>query len=68
MSHCGREKVQHLEEVQALPLATQQGSDRDTAANNIAQCVFQAGARLYQLESVGRDLDTVFREVNSDVV
>ncbi len=43
-------------------------SDRDTAANNIAQCVFQAGARLYQLESVGRDLDTVFSEVNSDVL
>jgi ABC-2 type transport system ATP-binding protein len=43
-------------------------SDRDTAANNIAQCVLQAGARLYQLESVGRDLDTVFREVTSDVL
>ena len=35
----------------------------DTAANNIAQCVIQAGAKLYQLQVSTRDLDSVFREV-----
>jgi gliding motility-associated transport system ATP-binding protein len=41
-------------------------AEADTAANNVAQCVIKAGARLYQLEAVVKDLDTVFREVNSD--
>jgi ABC-2 type transport system ATP-binding protein len=35
----------------------------DTAANNIAQCVIQSGAKLYQLQVSTRDLDSVFREV-----
>ncbi|CAA0116432.1 putative ABC transporter ATP-binding protein YxlF [Halioglobus japonicus] len=39
-------------------------ADPDTAANNIAQCVLKAGAKLYQLQAVPRDLATVFREVN----
>lgn len=38
----------------------------DTAANNIAQCVLKAGAKLYQLQVVPRNLDTVFREVNDN--
>jgi ABC-2 type transport system ATP-binding protein len=37
--------------------------DMDTAANNIAQCVITAGAKLYQLQASTRDLDSVFREV-----
>jgi len=37
--------------------------DMDTAANNIAQCVITAGAKLYQLQVSTRDLDSVFREV-----
>lgn len=37
--------------------------DMDTAANNIAQCVIKAGAKLYQLQVSTRDLDSVFREV-----
>ncbi len=37
--------------------------DMNTAANNIAQCVIQAGAKLYQLQVSTRDLDSVFREV-----
>jgi ABC-2 type transport system ATP-binding protein len=37
--------------------------DPDTAANNIAQCVVRAGAKLYQLQVLTRDLDSVFREV-----
>jgi ABC-2 type transport system ATP-binding protein len=37
--------------------------DMNTAANNIAQCVIKAGARLYQLQVSTRDLDSVFREV-----
>jgi gliding motility-associated transport system ATP-binding protein len=41
-------------------------SEVDTAANNVAQCVIKAGARLYQLEAVVKDLETVFREVTSD--
>jgi len=36
------------------------------AANEIAQCVIAAGAKLYQLEVLTRDLDSVFREVNSN--
>jgi gliding motility-associated transport system ATP-binding protein len=38
--------------------------DPDTAANNIAQCVVKAGAKLYQLQVLTRDLDSIFREVN----
>lgn len=38
----------------------------DTAANNIAQCVLKAGAKLYQLQVIPRNLDTVFREVNDN--
>ena len=41
-------------------------SDMDTAANNIAQCVLRAGARLYQLQRVTKGLDSVFREINAD--
>jgi ABC-2 type transport system ATP-binding protein len=41
-------------------------ADMDTAANNIAQCVIKAGARLYQLQPVVRGLEAVFHEVNSD--
>jgi ABC-2 type transport system ATP-binding protein len=37
--------------------------DPDTAANNIAQCITKAGAKLYELQVSTRDLDTVFREV-----
>lgn len=40
--------------------------DADTAANNIAQCVVKAGAKLFQLQIIARDLDTVFREAYSD--
>ncbi len=37
--------------------------DTDIAANTIAQCVVEAGAKLYQLQISTRDLDSVFREV-----
>ncbi len=37
-------------------------SDPDTAANNIARCVTGAGAALYQLQPLVRDLDSIFRE------
>jgi len=36
-------------------------ADIDTAANNIAKCVVGAGASLYQLQPVLRDLDSIFR-------
>lgn len=41
-------------------------SKMDTAANNIAQCVIAAGARLYQLREEERDLDSLFHGVNAD--
>ena len=37
--------------------------DLDIAANEVAQCVIRAGAKLYQLKVLTRDLDSVFREV-----
>lgn len=40
-----------------------EGTDPDTAAGNIAQCVQQSGARLYQLERQSKHLDDIFREV-----
>lgn len=40
-----------------------EGADPDTAAGNIALCVGQSGARLYQLERQSRHLDEVFNEV-----
>lgn len=43
-----------------------EGADPDTAAGNIAQCVQQAGARLYQLERQEKHLDEIFREVIGD--
>jgi ABC-2 type transport system ATP-binding protein len=46
-------------------LQLHQNADMDTAANNIAKCVIEAGARLYQLQPVARDLSNVFREVNA---
>lgn len=39
--------------------------DDDTAANNIAQCVMTAGAKLFQLQVITRDLETIFREAYS---
>jgi ABC-2 type transport system ATP-binding protein len=39
------------------------GTERDTAAGNIARCVLDSGARLYQLSPRLRDLDSVFREL-----
>jgi len=47
-------------------LTLHERSELDTAANNIAQCVIKAGARLYRLETQVKDLQTVFREVNRD--
>lgn len=41
-------------------------ADINTAANNIAQCVLKAGARLYQLQPVVQGLESVFQEVNRD--
>jgi ABC-2 type transport system ATP-binding protein len=41
-------------------------ADMDNAANDLAQCVMQAGVRLYQLQPVVRGLEAVFHEVNSD--
>ena len=47
-------------------LTLHDNADMDTVANDVAQCVMQAGARLYQLQPVIRGLEDVFLEVNSD--
>ena len=47
-------------------LELHENADIDTAANNIAQCVVKAGARLYQLEAAVKGLDSVFLEVNAN--
>ncbi len=47
-------------------LTLHDNADMDTAANEMAQCVMQAGARLYQLQPVIRGLEDIFLEVNSD--
>ena len=41
-------------------------AEMDTAANEIAQCVIAAGAKLYHLEALTRDLDSVFHDVNGN--
>jgi ABC-2 type transport system ATP-binding protein len=70
--------LRHLPQVAALQRHADEGSvahftlslhenaDMHTAANNIAQCVVKAGARLYQLQPIVKGLETVFREVNRD--
>lgn len=47
-------------------LTLHQNADMDTAANNLARCVIESGARLYQLKPVIRGLEAVFHEVNND--
>jgi ABC-2 type transport system ATP-binding protein len=47
-------------------LTLRETSDMDTAANNLARCVIEAGARLYQLRPVVKGLEAVFHEVNND--
>ncbi len=47
-------------------LTLHETADMDNAANNVAQCVVKAGARLHQLQPVVRGLEAVFHEVNSD--
>ena len=60
--------VRQLEEDagrQAFLLELHAEADRDTAASNVANCVINAGARLYQLQSESRRLESVFREVSA---
>jgi ABC-2 type transport system ATP-binding protein len=46
-------------------LSLHENSNPNTAANNIAQCVVKAGARLYELQAVQRDLGSVFRQASA---
>jgi len=46
-------------------LILHENSNPDTAANNIAKCVLEAGARLYTLQPLERDLETVFRQASA---
>lgn len=45
-------------------LTLRENADLNTASNNIAQSVIKSGAKLYTLQPLVRDLDTVFREAN----
>lgn len=68
--------LEHLPQIDQLTCSAQDGefeeftltlretADLDTAANNIAQCVLKAGGKLYALQPMVRDLDTIFREAN----
>ncbi len=47
-------------------LTLHNNADMDTAANNVAQCVIKAGARLYQLRPVVPGVEATFHEVNND--
>jgi ABC-2 type transport system ATP-binding protein len=47
-------------------LTMDENADMDTAANNLARCVIESGARLYQLRPVVKGLEAVFHEVNND--
>ena len=54
------------DEVCRFTLTLHDNADIHTAANNLAQCVMQAGAKLYQLQPVVKGLESVFQEVNQD--
>jgi len=58
-------QVPAAESCEEYTLLLHDGADRDRAASNIAHCVQAAGARLYELHPVARDLGAVFREVNN---
>ena len=49
----------------SFTLNLHENSTPDTAANNITQCVVKAGARLYELKPLQRDLESVFREASA---
>lgn len=53
-------------ELTRYTLSLHDNADMDTAANNVAQCVIKAGAKLYQLQPVLQGLESVFREVNKN--
>ena len=49
----------------AFTISLHQHADLDTAADNIAKCVVNAGARLYELQPLERDLESIFRQAGS---
>ncbi|MEH6590392.1 MAG: ABC transporter ATP-binding protein [Halioglobus sp.] len=51
-------------ERQEYAITLHENTDPERAAGNIAHCVIESGARLYQLKPLVRDLDTIFREAN----
>ena len=59
------QKVSSRDDMHEYHLQLRDDCNVDTAAGNISECVLQAGARLYQLESQARQLEDVFREVIS---
>ncbi|MFT5710857.1 MAG: ABC-2 type transport system ATP-binding protein [Halioglobus sp.] len=50
----------------SFTLNLHENSDPNTAANNITQCVVKAGARLYELKPLERDLESVFRQASAE--
>lgn len=59
------EVVQHADGKFEYRLQLAQGSDLEASAAAIAAAIGTSGAALYQLSAETRDLETVFREVNS---
>ena len=53
------------EDSEEYTLQLHENADMDRAASNVAHCVQTAGARLYRLQPVLRDLGSVFREVTN---
>lgn len=49
----------------SFTLSLNESSDPDTAANNITQCAVNAGARMYELTPLQRNLESVFREASA---
>ena len=49
----------------SFTISLHEHADLDTAADNIAKCVVNAGARLYELQPLERDLESIFRQAGS---
>ncbi len=48
----------------SFTISLREHADLDTTADNIAKCVVDAGARLYELQPLERDLESIFRQAS----
>ena len=49
----------------SFTISLHEHADLDTTADNIAKCVVDAGARLYALQPLERDLESIFRQASA---